>query len=188
MEKQIRPTIRAPLLRSVFCGPLLLAVCVTPFALAQRNTAEQTVTAQTRAAIKPQAAASGVITGMPAVSANQDAAVPVTDQSLLSHDVRPSLPTSRLPKASSNPGVPSILIKPMPKFPEVILYDQLDNPGTVSFVSQEFPDMPEFTAFLADDFFVPGGQSWQVTEVYAQGVYFNGSGPANNCQRLLLRG
>jgi hypothetical protein len=27
---------------------------------------------------------------------------------------------------------------------------------------------------------VPGGQSWRVTEVYAQGVYFNGSGPANN--------
>jgi hypothetical protein len=180
MKKQVHPTIKAHLIRSAFCVLLLPAVCVTPFALAQRNTAEQTVTAQTRAAIKPQAAASGVITGMPAVSANQDAAVPVTAQSLLSHDVRPSLPTSRLPKASSNPGVPSILIKPMPKFPEVILYDQLDNPGTVSFVSQEFPDMPEFTAFLADDFFVPGGQSWQVTEVYAQGVYFNGSGPANN--------
>jgi hypothetical protein len=168
VEKEICPTIRAPLVRSVFCVPLLLAICVTPFALAQRNATQQSVTAQTHAANKS------------AVSANQDAAVPMNDQSLLSHDVRPSLPTSRLPKASSDPGVPSILVKPIPKFPEVILYDQLDNPGTVSFVSQEFPDMPDFTAFLADDFFVPGGQSWQVTEVYAQGTYFNGAGPANN--------
>jgi len=106
--------------------------------------------------------------------------MPVTDQSLLSQDSRENVPAARLPKASSGPGVRPILIKPIPKFPEVILYDQLDNPGTISWVSQEFPDMPDFTAFLADDFVVPGGQSWQVTEVHAQGVYFNGPGPANN--------
>jgi hypothetical protein len=153
--------------RSALCVLLLLAVCVTPFALAQRNTTEQTVTAQMHAA------------NMPAVSANQDAAVPVTDQSVLSHNVRSSLPKSQLPKASSDPGVPSILVKPIPKFPEVILYDQLDNPGTGSTGSQEFPDEPDFTDFTADDFFVPGGQSWQVTEVYAQGIYI-GLGPANN--------
>jgi hypothetical protein len=162
MKKQVHPTIKAHLIRSAFCVLLLLAVCVTPFALAQRNTTEQTLTAQMHAANKP------------VVSANQDAAVPVADQSLQ------NLPGSQLPKASSDPALPPILIKPIPKFPEVILYDQLDNPGTVSWTSQEFPDLPDFTAFLADDFFVPGGQSWQVTEVYAQGVYFNGSGPANN--------
>jgi hypothetical protein len=156
MKTQVHPTIRAHRIWNVFYALLLLAVCVTPFALAQRNI------------------------GMPAVSANSDADTPVTDQSLLPHGVSQDLPGSQLPKASSDPAVPPILIKPIPKFPEVILYDQLDNPGAFSWVSQEFPDMPDFTAFLADDFFVPGGQSWQITEVYAQGVYFNGPGPANN--------
>jgi hypothetical protein len=90
------------------------------------------------------------------------------------------VPSQRLPKVSSAIGVRPIILNPIPKFPEVILYDQLDNAGAISWVSQEFPDMPDFDAFLADDFFVPGGQSWQVTEVYVQGVYFNGAGPANN--------
>jgi hypothetical protein len=117
---------------------------------------------------------------MPALSANPDAVMPVTDQSLLPNDVSPNLPASQLPSASSDPGVPASFVKPIPNFPDVILYDQLDNPGTFSPVSQEFPDEPDFTAFTADDFFVPGGQSWVVTEVYAQGVYFNGAGPANN--------
>jgi hypothetical protein len=151
MKKQVHPAIKAHLIRSSFCI-ILLAVCVNPFALAQRNTTERGATAQTQAANKP----------------------------LPSNDVPPNWPASQLPRASSGPGVRPILIKPIPKFPEVILYDQLDNAGTVSWVSQEFPDNPEFTAFLADDFFVPGGQSWRVTEVYAQGVYFNGPGPANN--------
>jgi hypothetical protein len=156
MKRQVHPTIRAHLIWNVFYALLLLAVYVTPFALAQRNI------------------------GMHAVSANSDADTPVTEQSLLPHDVSQNLPASQLPKASSEPGVPLILIKPIPKFPEVILYDQLDNPGATSWTSQEFPDLPEFTSFLADDFFVPGGQSWRITEVYAQGVYFNGPGPANN--------
>jgi hypothetical protein len=128
MKRPINAAIKAHLIPSAFYLLVLLAVCVTPFALAQRNTTKQ----------------------------------------------------GESPKVSSDPGVRPILIKPMPKFPEVILHDQLDNSGGISWVSQEFPDMPEFTAFLADDFFVPGGQSWQVTEVYAQGAHFNGPGPANN--------
>src|SRR5215471_2369901 len=38
MKKQINPTIKAHLIRSAFYVLLLLAVCVIPFALAQRNT------------------------------------------------------------------------------------------------------------------------------------------------------
>src|SRR4029077_16093869 len=38
MKKQINPTIKAHLIRSGFYVLLLLAVCVIPFALAQRNT------------------------------------------------------------------------------------------------------------------------------------------------------
>lgn len=148
MKQQVHATVKTHPIRSALCVLLLLAVCVIPFALAQRNTTT------------PLAPASGVINDMP--------------------DGAPTLATSQMPTASSGPGVPPNPIKPMPKFPDVILYDQLDNPGAISTGSQEFPDEPDFTDFTADDFFVPGGQSWQVTEVYAQGLYFNGTGPANN--------
>src|ERR1044072_1186232 len=41
MKKQINPTIKAHLIRSAFYVILLLAVCVIPFALAQRNTGKR---------------------------------------------------------------------------------------------------------------------------------------------------
>jgi Kelch motif/Galactose oxidase, central domain len=50
MKKQINPTIKAHLIRSAFYVLLLLAVCVIPFALAQRNTIK-------RSEAKPKAAA-----------------------------------------------------------------------------------------------------------------------------------
>src|SRR5436190_1402511 len=63
--------------------------------------------------------------------------------------------------------------------PNVVLYDQLNNPGTVSTLSQEFESAnAAFNSQTADNFVVPGGQSWQITEVDAQAVYFNGPGPA----------
>jgi N-acetylneuraminic acid mutarotase len=43
MKKQINPTIKAHLIRSAFYVILLLAVCVIPFALAQRNTTKRSV-------------------------------------------------------------------------------------------------------------------------------------------------
>jgi len=49
MKKQINPSIKAHLIRSAFYVTLLLAVCVIPFALAQRNTTKQAV-------VKPKAA------------------------------------------------------------------------------------------------------------------------------------
>ena len=43
MKKQINPSIKAHLIRSAFYVILLLAVCVIPFALAQRNTTKRSV-------------------------------------------------------------------------------------------------------------------------------------------------
>jgi hypothetical protein len=43
MKKQINPTIKAHLIRSAFYVLLLVAVCVIPFALAQRKTARQSL-------------------------------------------------------------------------------------------------------------------------------------------------
>src|SRR5438477_3164897 len=67
MKKQINPTIKAHLIRSAFYVTLLLAVCVIPFALAQRNTPKRSVarpkantnlaTAGTRAAVPSTGAA-----------------------------------------------------------------------------------------------------------------------------------
>jgi hypothetical protein len=67
---------------------------------------------------------------------------------------------------------------PAPKAPFVTLYDQLNNPGTQSTLSQDFePSLAAFSSQIADDFNVPVGQTWQVNEVDAQGVYFNGNPP-----------
>jgi len=68
----------------------------------------------------------------------------------------------------------------MPNLPSVVLYDQLNSPSMFGASSQEFPDFPTYTDFTADDFVVPGGQAWSITEVDAQGLYFNGPGPADN--------
>src|SRR6266478_3931087 len=58
MKKQINPTIKAHLIRSAFYVLLLLAVCVIPFTLAQRNVAKQSAGQPTRLA--PSAAASAL--------------------------------------------------------------------------------------------------------------------------------
>ena len=68
-----------------------------------------------------------------------------------------------------------------PRAPGTVLFDQYNNAGTLSTVSQDFePANAAFSAFLADDFIVPAATTWTVTGVDAQGVYFNGPGPAVN--------
>ena len=60
-----------------------------------------------------------------------------------------------------------------------LLYDQTNSPGTNATVSQDFETANDaFDNQLADDFVVPGGQTWTVQQVVASGVYFNGPGPA----------
>jgi hypothetical protein len=86
--------------------------------------------------------------------------------------------------AASHPATSApagrVMAPPAPAAPQVTLYDQLNNPGTLSTVSQQFPDNPTFSSDLADDFVVPSGQTWTIAEVDAQGLYFNGPGPADN--------
>jgi len=53
MKKQINPNVKAHLIRSAFYVLLLLAVCVIPFALAQRNSLK----ANRPTPAKPKAAA-----------------------------------------------------------------------------------------------------------------------------------
>jgi subtilisin-like proprotein convertase family protein len=65
-----------------------------------------------------------------------------------------------------------------PHAPRVILYDQTDNDSGLATSSQNFE--AAFDAYdnqAADDFVVPGGESWNVQTVNAIGQYFNGTGP-----------
>ena len=47
-------------------------------------------------------------------------------------------------------------------------------------MSATFTDFPNSSSDLADDFVVPGGQTWNVDSIDADGVYFNGAGPATD--------
>src|SRR5947208_7353785 len=172
MKKQINPTIKAHLLRSAFYLLLLVAVCAIPFALAQRNAAKRSVA---KPSIEPN------------VPANRDfsrATGPVTlpDASsgiVPSGNTGAPLLGEQAPTVSSGAiGVRKLGILPYPNAPQVILYDQYNNASTVASLSATFTDFPTFSADLADDFVVPGGQTWNVQSIDADGVYFNGPGPA----------
>jgi hypothetical protein len=62
------------------------------------------------------------------------------------------------------------------------LYNQYNNAGSNATSSQDFePANDPFDDELADDFVVPGGGNlWSITGVDVDGVYFNGTGPADS--------
>src|SRR6266496_4207569 len=176
MKKQINPTIKAQILRSAFILLSLVAICAIPFSLAQRNTTKRSVA---KPAAKPNLALVPTATGMQAAS---PAGRPVSPQ--LPYDVRnqPNLPRiSEVPQTTSGARAAHILpiLRP-PKAPQVVLYGQYNNASTVATLSGTFTDFPTFSSDLADDFVVPGGQTWNVDSIDADGVYFNGPGPANS--------
>lgn len=62
-----------------------------------------------------------------------------------------------------------------------VLYDQLTPQGTNGTNSQRFEaGNSTFDNQAADDFVVPAGQTWTVQRVIANGMYFNGQGPAES--------
>ena len=155
MKTQIRPTIKAYLLRSGVYLVLLVAVCVVPLALAQRNAAERATQVD-----------------------NQNLA---GDSAPAGFKGPTLLGTSLLPLQSSGSlGANLVVAPPPPKYPLVILYDQYNNPGTMGTVASAFTDSPSHSVDLADDFVVPAGQTWNVQSIDAEGRYFNGPGPANS--------
>ena len=65
--------------------------------------------------------------------------------------------------------------------PDAVLYDQMDNDGGTGVTSQNFEaSFDAYDGMGADDFKVPVGKIWLVTEVDVAGVYYNGSGPASS--------
>jgi hypothetical protein len=96
---------------------------------------------------------------------------------------KPAKPTT----TSGNNQNHSILLSPRdvkappkPQLPQEILYDQYDNISGTATLSATFTDFATFNADLADDFVVPSGESWTVESIDADGIYFNGAGPADS--------
>jgi hypothetical protein len=168
MKKQINPTIKAHLIRSAFYLLLLVTVCAIPFALAQRKAAKRSVATPNVPANKDVSRATGPVV------------LPGADSGVVGNGNAPILPrTSQIPLANSGAiGGHIIPVPPPPGVPQVVLYDQYNNGSSVASLSSTFTDFPTFSADLADDFVVPGGQTWNVQSIDADGVYFNGPGPA----------
>lgn len=65
-----------------------------------------------------------------------------------------------------------------------ILYNQINNQGGVSLLSQDFTDagFDIYDSYMADDFSVPGSLTlgWKVQGMRAVGVFFNGPGPCDS--------
>jgi len=54
-----------------------------------------------------------------------------------------------------------------------VLWDQpLSTVNTNAYVNQDFPDMPTYSSFLADDFVNPTG--WELEKIYIPGGFWNG--------------
>ena len=82
--------------------------------------------------------------------------------------------------AAAAPAITVSVIPPIPAAPATILYDQTDNPaptpppppsnGVVT--SQDYdPEFDNYDSFAADDFVVPEGQIWNITEVDVIGEF-----------------
>lgn len=83
---------------------------------------------------------------------------------------------------------PALSVKTEPKhglvFPHRgsrLIYDQNDNDAGIAIVAQNFESVfDNYDCEAADDFRVPARKAWLVTEIYAAGSHFNGTGPANS--------
>src|SRR5262245_55030112 len=187
MKKQINPTIKAHLIRGAFYLLLLVAVCAIPFALAQRNTMKRGVVNQaSKSKMATKLAAAGSARGAAAattLSGDHRKAAP-RDSRFSATDVRPapSLPRiSQVPQKTTGARAAHVIpMLPPPKAPQVVLYDQYNNNGPNATLSATFTDFPDFSADLADDFVVPAGDTWNVESIDADGIYFNGPGPATD--------
>ena len=139
----------------------------------------------------PSACRAHPLRSSPSPSATSDARAPRSRSTTHAHQLarplaeptpthsQPPTPTPT-PTPHHNHHANSASTTPTPQpTPCVILYDQNDNAGTNGVNSQMFaPPDAAFDNQAADDFVVPGGQTWTVQQVVVTGSYFNGAGPA----------
>jgi hypothetical protein len=65
-----------------------------------------------------------------------------------------------------------------------MLYDQNSSGDSSGWFSQTLSSYPQYDEYLADDFTVPKGHTWKVSEVDTNGFYYNGPGPASSVNVL----
>lgn len=150
MKRQNNQSIKAHLIRSALYLLLLVAVCVIPFALAQRTATSRSIAPATSHNLNPETAPTSTEAGQG----------------------RPMVSSGAIDVPSTVPA--------FPKDPQVVLYDQYDNASAIGTFSSTFTDFPDFNSDLADDFVVPTGQTWNVQSIDADGAYFLFNGPANS--------
>jgi N-acetylneuraminic acid mutarotase len=168
MKKQINPTIKAHLIRSACYVLLLLAVCVIPFALAQRNTKRNAAKLYMTATAMARQAAQVPKRSAPVSNSRQRPAVSQTNGQL------------RHTAGFVETGGQTKSELPAPNYPAVVLYDQYDNATGTAFESNFHADAPDFVDYMADDFVVPGGETWTITEVDVMGIQFGVGGATFN--------
>jgi hypothetical protein len=171
-------------------------VCVIPFALGQRNTTRRSATKHSLAAhsaVKGQIAvpSTGAIDGTvvvpakPAVLSASEVArsrlgkLPVPTTSALRGQANTQNQRRRGP-AFVEIGKVSTPQLPTPKAPAVVLYDQYDNSTGTAFESNLHADAADVVDYMADDFVVPGGETWTITEVDTMGIQFGAGGATFN--------
>ena len=177
MKKQTKHSVKAHLLWSALILLVLVAVCAIPFALGQRQATKRTVansSAKIDAAGKviPTQNAPPSTGAVGASAAESPAGIPVQGHAGLPATSNVAAPASAI-AVRINP--------PAPQAPNVVLYDQINNPAPTpgGVTSQDFePVNDAFDSFAADDFVVPAGQTWNITEVDVSGEYSVGGGPA----------
>ncbi|HEX4160301.1 MAG TPA: hypothetical protein VHY79_17685 [Rhizomicrobium sp.] len=67
------------------------------------------------------------------------------------------------------------------------LYDQNSGSGTDGLFSQTLSSYPQYDEYLADDFTVPKGHTWTVSEIDTTGFYDVGAGPAASVNVLFWK-
>src|SRR5438874_7638668 len=183
MKKQINPTIKAHLIRSAFYVLLLLAVCMIPFALAQRNIARQSagkLTAKQSAGqstrLVPSAAASALAPQAVSNSSGKSASAALSAAKANAPQKTAQAGQSRALDAASAALVPaygkrSIQIQKSPLRPSgnLLWYNGdfngvngLANEDNTSLGSGQF-------ASVYDDFIVPS-PGWNVTAVFSDNL------------------
>jgi hypothetical protein len=173
MKKQIHPTIKAHLLRSGFYVLLLVAVCVIPFALAQQNASKRGVAVANQPTV-PRISGT-TLSQLLKLRAN-------TSGAFARQAVTQEAKQLRRGPAFVETGPANSPQLPAPKAPAVVLYDQYDNFDDNAFESNLHADDSSFVDYMADDFVVPGGETWTITEIDALGIQFGVGGATFNVQ------
>ncbi len=100
---------------------------------------------------------------------------------VLSFTARAQTPGPSISTTADNPPTIDKLVPPPPTPPDVILYSQYDFPSAEAYTSQNFETSNDaYDSWIADDFAVPSGQTWNVDQVDIAGNYDGFTGTADS--------